>query len=98
MRAAAFALLVVAACAAQQAPAPQPAPPQSPEEATLRDICGASRFRHLIGTPAADIDRATLPPRTRIITPDMAVTMDFSAERLNIMTGTDGLVGSLRCF
>jgi hypothetical protein len=57
-----------------------------------------ARFRHLIGTRADQIDRSTLPARTRIITPDMMVTMDFSAERLNIMVGTDGLVGSMRCF
>ncbi|MGE0739699.1 MAG: I78 family peptidase inhibitor [Hyphomonadaceae bacterium] len=93
MRAALAALVFVAGCATQPA-----APPQSADEATDQDTCGAARFAHLIGTPAADIDRTTLPPRTRIITPDMAVTMDFSAERLNIITGTDGRVGSLRCF
>lgn len=97
MRVALIALAFVAGCAAQGNPAPRPAP-ETAEEATQADTCGLSRFTHLIGTPAANIDRATLPPRTRIITPDMAVTMDFSAERLNIITGTDGRVGSLRCF
>ena len=33
-----------------------------------------------------------------VITPEMAVTMDFRAERLNIMVGTNGIVGSMRCF
>jgi hypothetical protein len=73
-------------------------PPQTADEATARDACGAARFRNLIGTPADRIDRSTLPPRTRIITPEMMVTQDFSPERLNIMVGTDGLVGSLSCF
>ena len=77
---------------------PASSPPQNAEEATAQDTCGLSRFQHLIGTDASAIDRSTLPPRTRIITPDMMVTMDFSAERLNIMVGTDGKVGSLRCF
>ncbi len=72
--------------------------PQSPDEATARDTCGASRFRHLVGAGADQIDRAALPAQTRVITPDMMVTADFSAERLNIMIGTDGKVGSLRCF
>jgi hypothetical protein len=72
--------------------------PQTADEATARDACGAAPFRHLIGTPAAGIDQSALPPRTRIITPDMMVTQDFSPERLNIMVGTDGLVGSLSCF
>lgn len=99
MRSAFAALLLLSACAAQTPPTPaRDARPDTAEEATQADTCGISRFRHLIGTPADQIDRATLPPRTRIITPDMAVTMDFSAERLNIMVGTDGIVGSMRCF
>ncbi|HYD85951.1 MAG TPA: I78 family peptidase inhibitor [Vitreimonas sp.] len=85
------AMLAAAACTT--APAPQNA-----QEATAQDACGAARFAHLIGTPAAQIDRSTLPPRTRIITPDMMITQDFSAERLNITVGADGRVGSLRCF
>lgn len=94
MRAALIAAVFMAGCATAQ-PAE---PPQTPEEASAQDTCGMARFRHLIGTDASAIDRSTLPPRTRIITPDMAVTMDFSAERLNIMVGTDGKVGSMRCF
>ena len=62
------------------------------------DTCGMANFRHLIGRPASEIDQASLPPRTRVITPDMMVTQDYVPERLNIMTGTDGRVASLRCF
>lgn len=72
--------------------------PENAEQATARDSCGASRFRALIGTEADQIDRATLPPRTRVITPDMMVTQDFSPARLNIMVGADGKVGSLGCY
>ncbi len=72
--------------------------PQTAAEATRRDSCGASRFRALVGTPAAEIVRASLPAHTRVITPDMMVTQDFSAQRLNIMVGTDGKVGSLACY
>lgn len=90
MRAAALALALFAAgCVTPAAPAPD-----APEQ----DTCGVARFAHLIGAPAANIDRATLPPRARVITPDMAVTMDYSAERLNIIVGADGRVASLRCF
>lgn len=97
MRALVGALALVAACASQETPAGS-AEPQTAEEATQADTCGARRFAHLIGAPADQIDRSTLPPRTRIIAPEMMVTMDFSAERLNIMVGTDGRVGSMRCF
>jgi PBP1b-binding outer membrane lipoprotein LpoB len=87
-----FALLA-AACAGQPA-----TPPDNANDATAQDTCGMARFQHLIGTDASAIDQSTLPPRTRIITPDSMVTQDFSAERLNIFTGTDGKVSSLRCF
>jgi len=73
-------------------------PPQNADEATRADTCGAARFRNLIGEESATIDPASLPRQTRIITPDMMVTQDFSPTRLNIIVGTDGRVGSLRCF
>ncbi|MEJ0059157.1 MAG: I78 family peptidase inhibitor [Terricaulis sp.] len=72
--------------------------PANAEQATAQDTCGLARFRDLIGTPASAIDQSTLPPRTRVIAPDTMVTQDFSPSRLNIMTGTDGLVSSMRCF
>lgn len=72
--------------------------PQTAQEATSRDSCGAGRFAHLVGTHAAQIDRAALPARARVITPDMMVTQDFSAERLNVLVGSDGKVGSLACY
>lgn len=96
------ALAVLAGCQTvtdqPAAPAPPADAPQTAEEATREDTCGMAAFRHLIGTPASAIDRATLPPRTRIVTPDSMVTQDFAPGRLNIFTGTDGLVSSLRCF
>lgn len=72
--------------------------PQNAEEATRRDACGAGALARLIGTPAGAIDRAALPPNARVITPEMMVTQDFSPNRLNVMVGSDGLVGSLSCF
>ena len=99
MRAALAGLLLLSACASHEAQGPSPVVvSEQANEATEADTCGAARFIHLIGTPADAIDRSTLPPRTRVLTPDMMVTADFSAERLNIMIGTDGKVGSFRCF
>ncbi|MGE0594792.1 MAG: I78 family peptidase inhibitor [Hyphomonadaceae bacterium] len=92
---------VLAACAAHQPQgnhSPSHRMPQTAEEATQRDTCGAARFAHLMGTLASEIDRSALPPRARILTPETMVTQDFSPERLNIMTGTDGRVSSMRCF
>ncbi len=91
------AALMLAAC--HTTPAAEPtAPPQTAQQATDEDTCGMAAFRHLIGTPASAIDQSTLPPRTRIITPDAMVTQDFAPGRLNIFTGTDGKVSSMRCF
>jgi len=100
---AALALLATAACSTGATPfgGPPPAandPPQNAEEATQADTCGMAAYQRFIGRPVSEIDRATLRAGTRVITPEMAVTMDFRAERLNIMVGTDGRVGSLRCF
>jgi hypothetical protein len=74
------------------------ATPQNAEQATAADVCHASRFHALMGTPASSIDRSTLPARTRIISPGMMVTQDFSPERLNIRVGPDGKVASIQCF
>lgn len=73
-------------------------PPENADQATAADTCAASRFRNLIGEEIGGIDPGTLPANHRIITPDMMVTQDFSPTRLNIMVGTDGRIGSLRCF
>ncbi len=91
MKRALIALIVLAgACAAMP---PPDAPPAAQE-----DTCGLAAYAHLIGKPASEIDPASLPPRARILTPDAIVTMDFSPDRLNVILGTDGKVGSLRCF
>ena len=91
MRSFLIALIALAGCAGTP-------PPDTADDATAQDTCGMSRFQNLIGQDAGTIDRSRLPARTRIITPDMMVTQDFSAERLNIMVGTDGKIGSMRCF
>jgi hypothetical protein len=74
------------------------ATPQNQEQATAADVCHASQFRALMGTPASAIDRSSLPPHTRIISPGMMVTQDFSPERLNIRVAPDGKVAALECF
>ena len=38
------------------------------------------------------------PPRARVIMPGQMITMDFSAERLNIRVGPDGKVTEVGCF
>jgi hypothetical protein len=109
IRASIFALaLLAAACgqateeqpnnAATESEQMQAATPQTAEEATAQDACGAAAFQHLIGTLASEIDQTTLPAGARVLTPDAIVTQDFRPDRLNVMTGTDGRVSSLSCY
>jgi hypothetical protein len=71
---------------------------QNTDDATRADVCGASRFAAFVGKPASSIDRSTLPPRARIISPGMMVTQDFVAGRLNIRVGPDDRVTAVQCF
>lgn len=74
------------------------AAPANAAEATAQDTCGAVAFRHLVGTPAAGIDEASLPAGTRIVTPTTMVTQDFNPARLNVVTDANGNVASLSCY
>lgn len=46
--------------------------------------CGADALQGLVGQPASVLQTMRFGTETRIIRPDMAVTMDFRADRLNI--------------
>ena len=50
-----------------------------PRKQPPQDACGASRFQHLIGTLASEIDQATLPAGTRVLTPDVHRDARFPA-------------------
>ncbi len=91
------AMMLLAGCCTSHHGA-EATPPPVAEQPSSPDTCGVARFQSLIGTPADAIDRATLPPGTRILTPTSIVTRDFRQDRLNIMTGADGKVSSLRCY
>jgi hypothetical protein len=71
---------------------------QAEAAVAAQDTCGLANFRDLVGVHMDDIDRTQLPARARVITPDMMVTQDYSAGRLNVLTDTQGVVSSLRCF
>jgi hypothetical protein len=68
-----------------------------PEPDPAEDTCGATRFAYLVGQPMAVVDRTTLPAGTRIILPDSAVTMDFRAERLNVLIDGNAAVERVYC-
>lgn len=61
------------------------------------DTCNAASFSYLIGKPASTLDGMRFAKPMRLITPGMAVTMDFNPERLNIMADEKGIITSLHC-
>lgn len=90
---------MMAAAAAGCATFNAPWPPGAGEGAGAgADTCRRAAYERLVGMNAADIDLTTLPPGARILTPDMMVTQDYRAERLNVVVGADGRVGSLACY
>lgn len=107
IRASIFAFALLAAACTPPAsdtppeqPAAQPAASEAPdtrEEATAEDTCGAGQYRALIGT---NIAAASFPAdaNIRVIPPNSPVTMDFNAERLNVLLDANGVITSLECY
>lgn len=92
MRIALLALALSACATPEQAP-----PPAAPE-----DACGASRVRDLIGQARSDalvaeVARRSGAARVRWIRPGDVVTMDYSAERLNVNLDAQGRIARLTC-
>lgn len=71
--------------------------PQTKEEATAQDICGASQYAALIGSNFAAV---TLPAEAniRIIQPDTVVTHDFRPDRVNIIVDANGVITAVECY
>jgi hypothetical protein len=105
IRASILALSLLAAACTPPAEAPKEEPvaeqptaaPQTREEATAQDTCGAAQYSAMIGQNIAAV---TFPAESgiRIIQPNTPVTMDFSAERLNVIVDGNGIITSLECY
>ncbi len=86
-------MLFVAACGEPAVDA-VPGPTLPPEGA---DTCGARPYAYLIGQPATALERVLIMRSIRILRPNDIVTMDFAAERINFMIGTNEEIASIRC-
>lgn len=89
------ALLSAAACATASDNAPAPANPSS-------GTCNAAGTERFVGQPRSEatgkaILKATGATVIRWATPDMMMTMEFSADRVTVHVGTDGRIGSIVC-
>jgi hypothetical protein len=89
------ALMLAGACVSM-APPPPPGPPPA------GGTCNAARAQGLIGRAATaqlgtEALRLTGARDLRWIGPDMAVTMDYREDRLNIETDAQNRVRTIRC-
>ena len=90
-----FAIIPLAMLVACQSPSTGQG--QAADQTQAKDECGAASRQNLVGTAGAALDRPALPKNTRIIHPDTAVTMDYSAQRLNVHIGKDGKIERVTC-
>ncbi len=83
--------LMLAGCAPVGAEVP--AEPVAP----AADACGAAALQGLVGQPASVLETMRFAGPVRVITPGMAVTMDYSAARLNIEVDRTGAIFRVTC-
>lgn len=62
-----------------------------------QNACGADGMQDLVGKDRAVLAAMSLPQGTRIITPGMAVTEDYSASRLNIDIDARNRISGIWC-
>lgn len=82
-------VLVLAGCVMEPTDPPAVDPPA--------DQCGAAALSGLVGRPASTLDTVRLAGPVRMIRPGMAVTMDYSAERLNIAIDAREVITRVYC-
>ena len=100
MRRAALALFVPAMLLAACIPDSGGKPGQPGETVATppaEDACGATGLQNLLGQPASSLDSMRFSQPLRVIRPGMAVTMDFSAERLNIDIDQNEKISRITC-
>jgi hypothetical protein len=59
--------------------------------------CPAAAYQVLVGQPIGEIHTDSLPSPRRIYGRGDMITMDYRADRLNIVTGNDGRVVEVKC-
>lgn len=97
---AATALVLLGACAgmapAQEDDAMPPAIPPAED-----DTCAAAGLADMIGAPREAVEAALaerVAARTaRVLAPGQPMTMDYRADRINVMLDDDGVVTRLTC-
>jgi Peptidase inhibitor I78 family len=73
-------------------PVPVPMPPQD-----NLSSCGADELQYLVGKPGVILDGMRFSQDVRVIQYGMAVTMDYSASRLNIWLDRRDVIERVTC-
>jgi hypothetical protein len=82
--------LLLAACVME--PMPVPMPPVDPLAP-----CGADELQYLVGKPGVILDGMRFSQNVRVIQDGMAVTMDYSATRLNFWLDRRDVIDRVTC-
>jgi hypothetical protein len=95
-----LALLVPLLCAAcvvtEEAPDPAGKGLSNPPTPPVGS-CGADALQALVGQPAAVLETMRFGQVVRVIHPGMAVTMDYSPDRLNVEVDADKVIRRVSC-
>lgn len=61
------------------------------------DPCGASKFKHLVGTSAKGLDMSQFAAGTRLLYPTTPMTRDYRIDRMNIHADKEGKIMRIDC-
>ena len=101
--------VVLASCSSAPEPAPPPPPttptappaialPTKPPATVEKDQCGLKEAQQYVGKPRTSLPAPVDPSRWRVACTTCPVTMDFRADRLNILFNADtGVVQEVKC-
>lgn len=62
------------------------------------DACGAAELQDMVGQPDTILATMKFAVPVRVIEPGMAVTADFSPDRLNFEIADDGTIARIACY
>jgi hypothetical protein len=83
----------LAACQPAAAPVADPG-----DDGFGADACGAAELQDMVGAPKTILDTMKFAVPVRVIEPGMAVTADFSPNRLNFEVAEDGTLARIACY
>ncbi|MBD3803966.1 I78 family peptidase inhibitor [Thioclava marina] len=83
-------MLALSGCKSGESPAPG--------EAGDPGICPPPAIAALVGRDVAALDAIYFKGALRVIRPDEAVTMDYNAERVNVLLDAHDVITEVKCY